>query len=163
MVADGVHVLLAVALVMVVLRTDRAEPYLVAILAGSVPDLDRYLFTPFLYSGHLSGPVWTHRGITHSLFAFALVVGAAWTVGHWRPAVLGYGSHLATDFVTGGIRLFAPLSIELHGLYYDWMLGNVVVGSLSVLVVFVGLGVMISRDRHDAPTTAAAPLDRWFR
>lgn len=152
MVADGVHILLGVALVSLLLRTDRVEPYLVVILAAGLPDLDRYLFTPFLYSGYLSGAIWTHRGITHSLAAFLLFVGAARLIGHWRPAVLGYGSHLVADFLTGGIRLFAPLSIRPHGLYYDWMLGNLVAGGFAVVVVLADLAVRL----HDGDERAAA-------
>lgn len=172
MVADGVHILLGVALVALLLRTDRVEPYLVVILAAGLPDLDRYLFTPFIYSGHLSGPIWTHRGITHSLVALLLFVGLAHLAGEWRPAALGYGSHLLADFVTGGIRLFAPFSVQPHGLYYDWMLGNVVAGTFALLVVLAELTVRF-RD-GDEPTgvgsgtgvvsTAVVGLfQKWFR
>lgn len=178
MVADGVHVLLGVSLVVAVLRTRRAEPYLVAILAASVPDLDKYLFTPFVYAGYLSGPLWTHRGITHSLLALLLFVGAAYRVGHWRAAVLGYGSHLVADYLTGGIRLFAPFTVRLYGLYYDWMLGNVVAGSFAVVVTLVGLAAMLRLDGDadanattDTGTGAVAAADDpfgrfsrwWFR
>lgn len=174
MVADGVHVLLAVSLVVAVLRTRRAEPYLVAILTASVPDLDKYLFTPFVYAGYLSGSLWTHRGITHSLLVLLLFVGAARRVGHWRAAAIGYGSHLVADYLTGGIRLFAPFTVRLYGLYYDWMLGNVVAGSFAVVVTLAGLAAMLRLDA-DADVDADArtvtvdddPFDRfsrwWFR
>lgn len=135
MVADGIHILLAVALFALVSSTDRVEAYLVVIVAAGLPDLDRYLFTPFLYGGYLSGPIWTHRGITHSLFALLLFVGAAHLIGHWRAAAVGYGSHLIADFLTGGIRLFSPFTVSPHGLYYDWMLGNVVAGAFATLVI----------------------------
>lgn len=172
MVADGVHILLAVALVLAVLRTDRAEPYLVAILAAGLPDLDRYLFTPFIYSGYLSGPIWTHRGITHSLLAFALVVGAAHLVGHWRAAALGYGSHLIADFMTGGVRLFAPFTVGIHGLYYDWMLGNLVAGTFALVVTLAGLAAMLRADasrtteltgEESRPALLARLSEWWFR
>lgn len=168
MVADGVHILLAVALVIVVLRTDRAEPYLIAILAAGIPDLDRYLFTPLLYSGYLTGPVWTHRGITHSLVAFLLFVAIARSVGHWRAAALGYGSHLVADYFTGSIRLFAPFSPRPYGLYYDWMLGNVVAGSFAVVVVLLGLAALLRRESATADVERRTdPFGRlsewWFR
>ncbi|MFT4890774.1 MAG: inner membrane protein [Halobacteriales archaeon] len=163
MVADGIHILLSIALVMVLLRTDRVEPYLVGILTAALPDLDRYLFTPLIYEGYLSGAMWSHRGITHSLFAFALLVGLGYAVGYWRPAAIGHGSHLLADFWTGGIRLFAPFNLRLHGLYYDWMLGNVIVGSFASIVVTVGLGLLIYRDRTREATALATHATRWFR
>lgn len=163
MVADGVHILLAIALVMVLLRTDRLEPYLVAILAAGLPDLDRYLFTPFLYTGYLSGPMWTHRGITHSLLAFGLFTGVAYAVGYWRPAAIAYGSHLIADFLTGGIRLFVPLTPRLYGLYYDWMLGNVIAGSFAAVVVTSGLAALIRRDRLDGAAVVDSRVAWWFR
>jgi inner membrane protein len=166
-VADGVHILLAVALVIVLLRTERVEPYLVAILAAGVPDLDKYLFTPLIYSGYLSGPIWTHRGITHSLFAFALFVGAAHLVGQGRAAAVGYGSHLAADFATGAIRLFAPFTVRLHGLYYDWVFGNVVAGTFALAVTLAGLAAMLSDPDPGEVDSRTDPLGRlgewWFR
>lgn len=160
MVADGIHILVAIALVMVLLRTDRAEPYLVGVLAAALPDLDRYLFTPLVYEGYLSGPMWTHRGITHSLFAFAVLTGLGYAIGYWRPAAIGHGSHLLADFWTGGIRVFAPFDLRIHGLYYDWMLGNVILGSFASIVVVVGLWLLIYEDRPPTPTPLAT---RWFR
>lgn len=164
MVADGVHVLFAIALVVVLLRTRRAEPYLIAVLAAGGPDLDRYLFAPFIYRGYLAGPLWTHRGITHSLFLMAVFVAVAYAVGHWRAGVIGYGSHLVADYATGGIRLFAPLDASLYGLYLDWMLGNLVVGAFSVVVIAVGLGAMLTttEDRDDADDLALPLLDEVF-
>lgn len=161
MVADGVHVLFGIALVMVLLRTRRVEPYLIVVLAASLPDLDRYLFVPFLYRGYLVGPLWTHRGITHSLVCMALFVAVAYAVGHWRAGAVGYGSHLAADYATGGIRLFAPFDDALYGLYLDWMLGNIVVGSFSAIVMLVGLGVMLTapEGRDDPEELALSGLD----
>jgi inner membrane protein len=170
MVADGIHILLAVALFAFLSRTDSVEAYLVVIVASGLPDLDRYMFTPFIYSGYLSGPMWTHRGITHSLFALLLFVGAGHLLGHWRAAAVGYGSHLAADFLTGGIRLFSPLTISYHGLYYDWMVGNVVAGAFATLVIGWELFVR-TRDtpvdgESDERSDAIRPLDhvrRWFQ
>lgn len=156
MVADGVHILLAVALVSVLLVSDRVEVYLIAVLTGGLPDLDRYLFTPFLYDGYLTGVIWTHRGITHSVLAFALVVGAAAYIGLWQPAAIGYGSHLAADFLTGGIRLWAPFGIRPYGLHYDWLLGNVALGVFAVAVIAVDL-VRRCRTASGAEGPAEAP------
>jgi inner membrane protein len=170
MVADGIHILLAIALFALVSRTDRVEAYLVVVIMAGLPDLDRYLFTPFIYSGYISGPIWTHRGITHSIFALLLFVSVAHLIGHWRAAVVGYGSHLAADFMTGGIRLFSPLTIRQHGLYYDWMLGNVIAGTFAALVIAGELLVRTrvdeadagSRDSNDAPSIIDE-IRRWFK
>lgn len=146
MVADGIHILLGVALITLFMRTDRVEVYLIGILAAGFPDLDKYLFSPLVYGGYLSGPIWTHRGITHSLVALLLFVGAARLVGLWRPAAIGYGSHLMADICTGAVRLFAPFSIEQYGLYYDWGLGNVVAGTFATVVIFAELAVRLEDD-----------------
>lgn len=149
MVADGIHVLLGPALVMVLFRTDRAEPYLVAMLFAGVPDLDRYLFSPLIAGGYLAGPLWAHRGITHSLLAMALFVGLAYLVSETRAGAIGYGSHLATDFLTGNIRLLAPYDVTAYGLGYDWLLGSTVAGAFSGVVLICGLVVMTHRERVD--------------
>lgn len=170
MVADGIHILLAVALFALVSRTDRVEAYLVVVIAAGLPDLDRYLFTPFIYSGYISGPIWTHRGITHSLFALLLFVSVAHLIGHWRAAVIGYGSHLVADYVTGGIRLFSPFTIRQHGLYFDWMLGNIVVGTFAALVIVGELIVRTRAERIDAdsrdssaPPSVVDEVRRWLQ
>lgn len=172
MVDDGIHILLGVALVALLIRPDRVEPYLVVVLAASLPDLDRYLFAPFVYTGYLSGPLWTHRGITHSVVALVLVVGTAYAVGLEAPAALGYGSHLAADFLTGGVRLLASLSTAQYGLYYDWVIGNVVAGTVAGLVIVAELAVRLRRDdeTRDAgidPENGARALvgrvRRWFQ
>lgn len=139
MVADGVHILLAIALVYLCFRTTEAGPYLVAALAASIPDVDMFLFHPLIELGYVEGIVWGHRGVTHSLFVGLLFVGLVAAVGPWRPAALGFGSHVAFDLVTGGVRLFAPLSAEMVGLSAGWLLFNLL-GSLiagAVLVVAI--------------------------
>jgi inner membrane protein len=169
MVADGVHILFGVALVMLLLRTRRLEPYLIAVLAAGGPDLDRYLFVPLIYRGYLSGPLWTHRGITHSLLLMVVVVAIAYAAGHWRAGAIAYGSHLAADYATGGIRLFAPFEVSLYGLYFDWMLGNVVLGTFSVIVLVVGLIALLDEaDEQDRTNELTLPrlrrvLSGWFR
>lgn len=147
MVADGVHVLLGAALVMVLLRTERVEPYLVALLFAGVPDLDRYVFGPLIAAGHLSGPLWAHRGITHSLLAMALFVGLALLLREWRAGAIGYGSHLVADFLTGTLRLFAPFDLRAYGLGLDWLLGSAVAGGFSGVVLVVGLVAMAHPER----------------
>lgn len=172
MVADGIHILLGVALVAVLVRPDHVEAYLVVILAAGLPDLDRYLFAPLVYNGYLSGPIWTHRGITHSLAVMILVVWVAHAVGMWRPAAVGYGSHLVADFLTGGIRLLAPFSDQLYGLYYDWMLGNVIAGTFAALVIGADLAARVrSGDETHAVETrtglgstgVVGQLRRWLQ
>lgn len=172
MVADGIHILLGVALVALLARTDRVEAYLVVILAAGLPDLDRYLFSPLVYGGYLSGPIWTHRGITHSLAVLCLVIGVGHLLGYWRPAAIGYGSHLIADFLTGSIRLGAPFTTRPYGLHYDWMLGNIVLGAFATLVVVAELAVRVRDGQESAgirgwsdamAITLVGRLRRWFR
>lgn len=147
MVADGVHVLLGPALVMVLLRTERVESYLVALLLAGVPDLDRYLLGPLVAGGYLTGPLWAHRGITHSLFVLVLFVGLASLVGESRAGAIGYGSHLAADFLTGRVMLFAPFDVGTYGLGLDWLLGSAVAGAFSGVVLIAGVVAMAHRER----------------
>jgi inner membrane protein len=157
MVADGIHVMLGVALAVLLLRTDRVEPYLIAMLTAGIPDMDWYLFTHLPHSRYLSGPMWAHRGITHSLVALVLFVGLAYGVGYWRPAAIGYGSHLVADLLTGGIQLLAPVSTDLYGLYYDWTLGSMVAGGFAVVVLLSRIGVAAYGER---PRTEEEPSAR---
>jgi inner membrane protein len=166
MVADGVHVLLGPALVMLLLRTERVEPYLVALLFAGVPDLDRYLFGPLVAGGYLSGPLWVHRGISHSLLAMALFVGLGFLIGEWRAGAIGYGSHLAADFLTGGVRLLVPFDAGTYGLGFDWLVGSAIAGGFSSVVLIVGLVAMVHRERADRVRTAVlrrARVARWRR
>lgn len=148
MVADGVHILLAIALVYVCFRTTEAGPYLVAALVASVPDVDLFVFQPLIEMGYVEGIVWGHRGVTHSVFAGVLVVALAAAVGPWRPAAIGFGSHVAFDLVTGGVRLFAPLSSEMVGASAGWLLFNLL-GSLVAGAVLVAAIVRMDPE----PTT----------
>lgn len=149
MVADGVHVLLGPALVMVLLRTERVEPYLVALLFAGVPDLDRYLFGSLLAEGYLWDSILVHRGITHSLLAMALFVGLAHLIGEWRAGAIGYGSHLATDFLTGGIQLFSPFTLQRYGLELNWLLASATTGAVSSAVLVAGVIAMTHPERAD--------------
>ncbi len=142
MVADGVHIVLGVAVVVVAMRPRDVEPYLVALLASAAPDLDAFLLPPLLYSGVVTGPAWTHRGVTHSVFALAAFVCLAALIGRWRPAALAYGSHLVADLATGSVRLFAPLSIRQYGYHGEWVLSNVVAGVAGVAVLVGWLAVL---------------------
>lgn len=152
MVADSIHILFGMALVAVLVRARRPEPYLVAALAAALPDIDIFLFEPLVSNGAVSNAVLAHRGFTHSLFAFATFVLAAWAIGQWLPAAIAYGSHLFADSVTGGVMLFAPVSTELYGFSFDWILSNVFVGVASVLFLAGWLFVLVG-EQSGRPTT----------
>ena len=139
MVADGAHLLLSLALVLVLFRARRAEPYLVAVLAAAIPDSDKFVFDPLVRMGYLDGILWTHRGLTHSLLFGVLLVLALSAIGPWRAAAVGFGSHILFDFLSGGVRLFAPIDTGLYGLELDWLLLNLVTMLFSVTVILGGL------------------------
>jgi len=158
MVADGVHIVLGVAVVVAAMRPRDPEPYVVAVLATAIPDLDKFVLPPLLYSGVVSGPAWTHRGVTHSLFAIVLFVALAALVGQWRPALLAFGSHVVADAATGGVRFFAPVSIRTYGFHYDWIWSNLVAGGAAV-VVLVGWLFVLATD-VDPRTVLLRATDR---
>lgn len=139
MVADGVHILFSLALVRVLFRSRRPEPYLVAALAATFPDVDIYLFTPLIRLGYVDGVVWVHRGVTHSLLAGVLVTLALSRFGPWQAAAAGFYSHVAFDLLTGGVRLFAPVDPALYGFSLSWLLLNVLTSALAVSAILGGL------------------------
>lgn len=139
MVADGAHILLGLAFAMLVFRTRRAEPYLVAALAAAIPDADKFVFTPLLRLGYVDGFVWIHRGITHSLLFGVVLILVLSMVGPWRAAVVGFVSHVIFDFLTGGVQLFAPFSDRFFGIDLSWTLMNVVSMVFAVTVLMGGL------------------------
>jgi len=72
---------------------------LVSELASLLPDMDLKLGLK-------------HRGVTHSLLALALIVGAGWYVDHRLalPVAVGYSSHLILDMLTiWGIPILWPV------------------------------------------------------
>lgn len=142
MVADGAHILLSLSLVLVIFRTRRAEPYLVAVLAASFPDVDIFVLHPLVENGYVDGVIWTHRGLTHSLSVGVLLILILSYFGPWRPAVVGFFSHVFFDFLTGGVRLFAPLDSSLYGFTVDWTVANVIVICISTITLFTGLFYM---------------------
>lgn len=138
MVADGVHVLAALALVFSLFRAERPEPYLVAALAAAFPDIDTYLFPTLVDWGYVHGPAWTHRGMTHSLFVGVVVVAALSYFGPWRAAAVGFLSHVVLDVVTGGVYLLAPVTSVRYGTSVGWLLLNAVISVAAVTVILVG-------------------------
>ena len=145
MVADSVHILVGVALVALVNRTDDAVPYLVAALTAAVPDVDLFLFT-FVFPG-ASAPVFAHRGITHSLLVAAVAVALFAPLGEWRAAALGYGSHLVADYFTGRVMLLAPVSTDTYGVAFGWYSLSALLGGVAIAVVF---GAVVAFSRPDA-------------
>ena len=131
MVADAVHILLGLALVALLYRSRSVGPYLVAVIGASFPDVDVFLF--HLLLPELTGPAWSHRGITHSIFAAVAFTALAGVVDARGPAAVGYLSHVAFDFVTGGVRLFAPFGAELYGTSLGWYATNGVVSAFSLV------------------------------
>ncbi|GAB3680762.1 hypothetical protein GCM10028857_03910 [Salinarchaeum chitinilyticum] len=139
MVADGAHILLSMALVFLLLQKREPEPYFVAVLAASIPDIDKFVFTPLIELGYVDGPIWFHRGVTHSIFFAVLLVTVFAYFGPWRAAVIGVASHLCLDFLTGGVRLLIPFDTGLYGLNLSWKLANVVAMVVAVTILFAGL------------------------
>lgn len=139
MVADGAHVLASLALVLVLFRARRVEPYLVAVLAAAIPDSDKFVFGPLVRLGYLDGAVWTHRGLTHSLLFGVVLVLVLSQLGPWRAAALGFVSHITFDFLTGGVRLLVPFHPGLFGFEFSWVLLNVATMTLSVATIIAGL------------------------
>jgi len=135
-VNNAVQILLALALVAAVLRPRERAPYLVAVAAAAFPVLDGLLLTPLVEAGHLAGPLWTHRSVTHSLVAGVAVVAVAAAVGHWKAGALGYAAHLVPDFLFGGVKLFLPFDATVYGVQGlpVWP-ADVAVGVASVAVL----------------------------
>lgn len=144
MVADGAHLLLSLALVLLLFRARRAEPYLVAVLAAAIPDADKFVFDPLVHHGYVDGLIWTHRGLTHSLLFGVLLVLVLSQMGPWRAAAVGFFSHVTFDFLTGGVRLFVPFDSGLYGLEFSWVLVNVLTMVFSVTAIFA----MLLYSRH---------------
>jgi inner membrane protein len=132
---NAVHILFSVALVMLILRTPKLKPYLVALICVSIPITDNYLFTPLVKLGYLSGPVWTHRSITHSLLVGTLLVAIFYYTGFWKSALIGYAAHIVPDFFTGGVKLLLPLSPTNYGLNLNWWLTSAILGLFSAIVI----------------------------
>lgn len=161
MVATGVHILLALALVSFLVRARRPEPYLVAALAAVVPDIDTFVFRPLVEFGYVSSVVWSHRGLTHSLFAGIVVVGLLSYFGPWRAAAIGFGSHLLMDLLSGGVQLFAPVDDALYGASFDWLLLNMLTSILAVTVI---LGHLLGAKYDFEPEIPSySPELEWFR
>ncbi|ELY67582.1 metal-dependent hydrolase [Natrinema versiforme] len=139
MVATGVHILIGLALAVVVCRSERAEPYLVAALAAAGPDIDTFVFRPLIQLGYVSGPLWSHRGLTHSLVGGVVVIVLLSSVGPWRVAAIGFGSHVGFDMLTGGARLFVPVDPTLYGTSVDWLLLNMLASVVAVTLILGGL------------------------
>lgn len=147
MVADGAHLLLSLALVVLLFRARRAEPYLVAVLAAAIPDSDKFLFDPLVQLGYVDGAVWTHRGLTHSLLFGVLLILVLSMLGPWRAAAVGFVSHITFDFLTGGVRLFVPFDPGLYGLQLSWLLLNIMTMVFSVTVILAALLHLRHRER----------------
>ncbi|OAQ54580.1 hypothetical protein HTG_03225 [Natrinema mahii] len=163
MVATGVHILCSLALVALVVRSRRAAPYLVAALAAAAPDADTFLFRPLVELGAVDGTLWSHRALTHSLLGGLVLIGLCAAVGPWRAAVLGVGSHIALDLVSGGVYLLAPVDDTVYGTSVDWLLLNGTVSAVAVTVVLGGLLAMKYDVRRPGPFGfPAIPLE-WLR
>jgi inner membrane protein len=156
MVSDGVHVLVALALVTAFSDARRPEPYLVAALAATFPDLDVYLFPAMSRLGYVHGIAWTHRALTHSLFAGVVVVAALSLLGPWRAAALGFFSHVALDALTGGVRLLAPVASEVYGVSLGWVLLNVLASVSAVAVILARLFSLRGEATADRTRSAEA-------
>ncbi|QLG48470.1 metal-dependent hydrolase [Natrinema halophilum] len=163
MVADGVHILLSLALVMITFRSRRPEPYFVTALAAAVPDIDVIVFHPLIDLGYVEGALWVHRGLTHSLVGGIVIVGLLSAFGPWRAAAIGFGSHIVLDFMTGGVRLLAPFDAALYGVSYDWMLMNLLTSTFAVTVLLSGMLVAKYEFRAQIPSNPPEPVLEWLQ
>ncbi|MDF9744239.1 metal-dependent hydrolase [Natrinema salsiterrestre] len=162
MVADGVHILFSLALVLLLFRSNRPEPYLVTALAAAFPDIDIVLFPLLADFGYEAGVLWSHRALTHSLLAGVVVVGLLSVFGPWRAAAVGFGSHILMDLLSGGVRLFAPLDATLYGLSIDWLLLNMLTSVFAVTVLLGGLfGMKYDFGPRGYPRSPRAALERF--
>ncbi|QRV14506.1 metal-dependent hydrolase [Haloterrigena salifodinae] len=162
MVATGVHILLGLALVPLVTRSERSEPYLVAALAAAVPDVDTFVFRPLIELGYVSSIVWTHRGLTHSLLAGVVIVGLLSAFGPWRAAAIGFGSHVGFDMLSGGVRLFAPVDQTAYGVSLDWLLLNMATSAFAVAVILGSLlGMKYDFERRVSLRFPKSTLERF--
>ncbi|OLZ40288.1 metal-dependent hydrolase [Natrinema saccharevitans] len=144
-----------------VVRSRRAAPYLVAALAAAAPDADTFLFRPLVELGSVDGALWSHRALTHSLLGGLVLIGLCSAVGPWRAAVLGVGSHIALDLVSGGVYLLTPVDDTVYGTSVDWLLLNATVSAVAVTVVLGGLLAMkYAVRRPELLRSPATPLER---
>lgn len=152
MVATGVHILLGLALILLVFRSGRVEPYLVGALAAAAPDIDTFVFHPLVEFGYVTGVAWSHRALTHSLLAGIIVVALLSAFGPWRAAAIGFGSHVVMDLLSGGVRLLVPADETLYGLSVDWLVLNMVTSIFAVAVLLGGLLAMKYDFGPEAPS-----------
>lgn len=132
---EGVHILLALALVILFIKDPDHISYLIAALGAAIPMTDRFLFNSLIEIGFL-GPMWEHRSVTHSLFSAIIFVMIAWYLGYPKEGAIGYGAHLIPDMFLGGVMLFFPISLSVYG--DNWLptfLTNAVVALLSGIVI----------------------------
>jgi len=163
MVATGVHILVGLALVVLVVRSRRPEPYLVAALAATVPDSDTFVFQPLVELGYVAGALWSHRGLTHSLLGGIIVVAFLSYFGPRWAAAIGFGSHLFLDSFSGGVQLFAPLDQTLYGLSVDWLLLNSLTSAVAVPMILGGLLALKYDVEYQLPPSPSKPVLKWFR
>lgn len=163
MVADGVHILLSLALTLILFRSRRSEPYLVTALAAAVPDIDIVVFRPLIELGYVEGVLWAHRGVTHSVVAGVVVIGLLSLVGPWRAAAVGFGSHIGFDLLSGGVRLFAPVDHTLYGTSVDWLLLNLLTSVFAVTVILGGLFGMKYDFASQRRSFASKPILEWLQ
>ena len=163
MVATGVHILVGLALIMLMGRSRRPEPYLVAALAATVPDSDTFVFQPLVELGYVAGALWSHRGLTHSLLGGVIVVALLSYFGPRWAAAMGFGSHLVLDAFSGGVQLFAPLDQTLYGLSVGWLLLNSLTSAVAVPMILGGLLALKHDIEYRLPRPPSQPVLEWFR
>ena len=101
-----------------------------------------------------------HRGVTHSLLALALIVGAAWYVDHRLalPIGIGYSSHLILDMLTiWGIPVLWPVQKRFR-------LAKFSTGGLfdRLLAIAASCGAILAIYSMVQVTVAGGALSRGF-
>lgn len=157
---EALHRLLAIALVEVVIRNELVTPYLVAIVAVSIPTIDDFSRRYLLTKGSIGGPLWTHRSVTHSILVGQLIVGIAAHFDQGVAAALGFAAAVVPDICYGGVKRFLPFSAVVVGVDWGngWSSGIVGLGSGVTILLFASQLIRID-PQLTAPSGRFEPHD----
>ena len=117
---------------------------------GTVTFLDR-AFGPGMFTGSLNVLLWLSYVVMLSLYALAFgSYGATFLPAAWQ----GIGKHTLISLIVIVITGLNLLSAELIGKAEDWIVGL----KLTILLLFVGVGIAHVNTSHIAPGSWSSPL-----